>query len=266
MKKSLERILAIALKEWRLNLRFTGEYFINNLFTPLKSALVMIFLYSGFFKATDIFLGSVTKDNYLGYVLLGSILHSQLNNAAGILNGKLVAEKYWQTALATLLSPASIYEVLLGFAIGSGGITIFVNIVLLALVTLFYPISIASFFMAVLVVGLMALLGFGLGLIGATIGLVWEGKQFLFGYAFQVLTFISCLYYPIGIMPQFVQPIVTYMPTYQLGEVLHSIYFGAVNANIIYSILYMLATCFAVLIGAGCLYNHSIRKYGIIGY
>lgn len=265
-KSSLNRVSAIASKEWRLNLRFATEYFIGNFVTPVKSALVMILIYSGFFKASDIFLTSVTKENYIGYVLVGSILHSQFTNSAGLLSGKFVAEKYWQTALGTLLSPATISEVTLGYAIGSGGMTTLVNILLLGVVTFFFPISFSSFLMAVGILLLISALGYSLGLLGATIGLVWEGKLFLYHYGMQVLTFFSCLYYPIGVIPEALQPIVRWMPTYQIGEAMHNLYFGILNTNALFSVIYMLITTTATFLVAGYLYNSSIRKYGIVGY
>ncbi len=259
------RVMAVARKEWRLNLRFPAEYFIHNLVSPVKSAILMIFIYSGFFKTAGNF-GNMTKENFIAYVLLGSILHSQLTTSIGIFRGKLVMEKYWQTAMATLLSPASIYEVLAGYALGSGGISFLVNIGLLSAVTFVWPVSAGTYLLSLFVLFLMALLGFGLGLIGATIGLCYEGKSFAFDYGVQLITFLSCFYYPVEILPKVIKPFVTIMPTYQLGEALHNFYLSLPVGNVFLSVAYMLVTIFLVVFAGGALFDYSIRKQGVIGY
>lgn len=263
----LHRILAIAAKEWRLNLRFPTEYLINNLVSPVKSMVLMCLLYSGFFRSSSIeYFGNVTQDNFIVYVLLGTVLHSQFSTSIAVFRGKMVTEKYWNTATATLLTPVSIFEVVGGFMIGSGGVAIVVNALILSFITLVYPIKLKLYLLSLLVLLLIAFLGFSLGLIGAMIGLCWEGKGFLFDYSVQAITFLSCFYYPIQLLPATVQKVVQFMPTYQLSNALHELYVSDGATNLPLVIAYMLVVCFCVLIPSGFLFESSVRKHGVIGY
>lgn len=266
MSEYFNRISAVAAKEWRLNLRFPLEFFIGHLTSPIKSAILMSLLYSGFFRNSTAFIGGVTNENYVVYVFLGTVLHSQLNSSIGIFRGKMSAEKYWQTATSTLLTPISIFEVITGFMIGSGGITLFINVMILSLVTVIFPISLPLYLCSVFVLFLLSVFGFALGLIGATVSLCWEGKSFLFDYTVQGITFLSCFYYPIEILPKLLQKVVVFMPTYQLGSALHLLYTSNNLSQLPQQFGLMVLTCAAIMIPAGLWFDKSVRKYGITGY
>lgn len=266
MSGSLNRIAAIAAKEWRLNLRFPVEFFVGHLTSPIKSALLMCLLYSGFFRSSNSFIGSLNQENYIVYVLLGTVLHSQLNSSIGIFRGKMSAEKYWQTATATLMTPVSIFEVILGFMVGSGGITLVINAFILTMVMFFFPVPLHLYLFSLLVLFILAVLGFSLGLIGATVSLCWEGKSFLFDYFVQALTFLSCFYYPIEILPKFIQGLVQVMPTYQLSHALHLLYSSNDLGQLPLMFGYMIVVIAIILFPAGWLFDTSVRKYGVVGY
>jgi hypothetical protein len=121
MQTRVNRILAVAIKEWRLNLRFPMEFLIGNFISPMKTAILMCLLYSGFFKSASGFLGNLTQENFTVYVLIGTVLHGQLSSSVAVFRGKMVSEKYWLTATATLMTPITIFEVIGGYMIGSGG-------------------------------------------------------------------------------------------------------------------------------------------------
>lgn len=266
MTGSLRRIAAIATKEWRLNSRFPIEFIVSNLTNPIKSGIMMCFLYSGFFRTTQGFIGSLTHENYIVYVFLGTVLHGQLSSSITLFRGQMTAEKYWQTATATLLTPVSIFEVIAGFMIGSGAVTVLMNVIILSIITVFFPVTLKLYFASIAVLIVLSIFGFGLGLIGATIALCWEGKNFVFDYFVQGITFLSCFYYPIEIMPKFLRPIVEVLPTYQIGQALHMLYTSNEVAQLPMVFAYLILACICIMIPAGYFFDSSVRKYGVVGY
>jgi len=264
--KVTERVLAIADKEWRLNLRFPMEYIATNVVNPFKSAVVMYFLYRGLLTTGDHSLGVLNRATFPMYVVLGSTCHSLFMASLYTFRTKMVSEKYWQTITATLVSPASILEVIAGFIIGSVGIHLVISSLIVGVVSWFFNVPFSVFATSILLLLLISLLGFGFGLIGTTFSLVWEGKAFLFDYSIQGLIFLSCFYYPLETLPRTIHPLVKLLPTYQAGQMIqHLFIFGSHPNFVSYLSMLTVGTLFILCLPAFFL-DYSIKKYGIVGY
>lgn len=263
---SSRRILAIASKEWRLNSRFPMEYFAANLVSPLKSAILMYFLYRGLLKGQEQSLGMLNGTNFQSYVLLGTTCHSLFMASVYTFRSKMVMEKYWQTITATLVSPASVLEVIVGFMFGSGAINLVISFGIFALTTLLYPVPLPVFLSSLALLVLLSFLGFGFGMIGTTISLCAEGKSFVFDYLMQGLIFLSCFYYPIETLPAPIHGVIRLLPTYQVTSMIQELFILKQPAHVFLSLGYVLASCFVVLLVPAFYFDHSIKKYGIVGY
>jgi ABC-type polysaccharide/polyol phosphate export permease len=263
--RSLDRIFAVADKEWRLNLRFPVEYLANNAVTPLKSAVLMFFLYRGFLIGNNS-LGVVQKGNFAVFVLVGTTCHSLFMNSLSVFRTKMVMEKYWQTITGTLISPASIMEVILGFIVGSVGLHLFISVGILFLVAMIYGISFSVVFMSLGYLFIIAFLGFGLGLIGTTLSLVWEGKCFIFDYALQLLVFFSCFYYPIETLPKALHPLIRWLPTYRASEAMQHLFLFGHAPHFTTVLAFLLVSTTILLCGPAFFLDYSIKKYGTVGY
>jgi len=259
-------VYAIAIKEWRLNSRFLVEYLAAHLVSPIKTAILMYLIYSGFLKGGNSSLGNLNIDNFQLFVLLGTTCHSVVMGSVNILRTKLMTEKYWQTVTATLVSPATMADVMLGYILGSGAINIAIGSIVFILVSIFFPVSLSSLLISLVVLLLIAIFGFGLGLIGATIALCWEGKSFLFDFFIQALVFLSCFYYPIQTLPESIHGFISILPTYQGAQLIQSLFIDNAAVNILRTITYLTSCCAVVLILPTFFYERSLRKYGIVGY
>jgi len=261
-----ERVGAIALKEWRLNLRFPTEYFAANLFGPVKSALLMCLIYGGFLRSEGSHFGMVAHDNYALYVIVGTTCHSLLSNCVYVLVSKLVTEKWWQTVVATLISPASALELVLGFLIGSGGLHVAFATAITLIITLFHPISWSALLMVLYMMFLLSLLGFGVGLFGAMLNLCFEGKAFLFDYCVQGIIFMSCFYYPIELLPHALRGIPHFLPTYYMGVVVHDCFLSGYSPSFLAVAGGLTVFCVLILGLSTLLFDYAVRKFGIVGY
>lgn len=264
--QGIERIKAVAKKEWRLNLRFPMEYFASNLVSPIKNAVLMYLLYRGFLKGSENSLGVLNGENFQVFVILGTTCHSLFNASMQTFRFKMITEKYWMTIMATLVSPASILEVIAGFILGSIAIHLFVGALILCVTAYFFSIPLAYVGMGILCLFLVSLLGFGFGLIGTTISLVWEGKTYLFDYALQAVAFLSCFYYPVETLPVSLHGVVKVLPTYQASQLIQTLYLSGIPADFATLLGYVVVSSLLILCIPAFFLDYSMKKYGIVGY
>ncbi len=262
---SLERIMAVARKEWRLNLRFPAEYLLQNAVSPLKSAVLMFFLYRGLLtKGSQ--LGMLRQDNYQIFVLVGTTCHSLFLTSISTFRFKMVSEKYWSTIIATLVSPASMLEVIAGFIIGSIGLHICMAGIILGVTAVMFHTPLHLFLTSFVLLLFLCLMGFGIGLIGTTMSLVFEGYSFVFDYASQALVFASCFYYPIETVPAFAHPFIRALPTYQAAQLVQQLYLVGFHFHFWASVAYVMINSALLLCIPALFLDFSIKKYGLVGY
>jgi ABC-type polysaccharide/polyol phosphate export permease len=226
----------------------------------------MFFIYRGLLKNSGQSLGLLNGGNYQSYVFLGTTCHSLFMASVYTFRSKMVMEKYWQTVTATLISPATVLELILGFMIGSGAVNLLISGVIFALTTFFFPVTFAAFASSLGLLLMLSFLGFGFGMIGTTISLCWEGKSFLFDYFMQALIFLSCFYYPIETLPVPFHGIVQVLPTYQVSHMIQMLFLSQSSSPIWLSFGYVTVTCIIVLLVPAFFFDYSIKKFGIVGY
>ena len=262
---SFTRVWAVATKEMRLNMRFPLEYLASNFISPLKSSVLMFILYRGLL-GEDRSLGMLNGNNYQVYVLVGTTCHSLLMSSLSVFKSRMSAEKYWQTINATLVSPASIFETVLGFALGSGSINVLISVIILTLTCLIFPISLMTYFAALAILLIISFLGYGLGIIGATFTLCWEGKTFLYEYVVQGVVFLSCFYYPIETFPSYAHPLIKLLPTYWASTIIHELFNQGFAPDLTLMTLILVLNTAVILILPTIFLDWSIKRFGIVGY
>lgn len=243
------------------------EYFAANLISPVKSAILMYFIYSGLLQGTQS-LGLLDRSNFKLYVILGTTCHSLFMASVYIFRSKMVTEKWWQTVTATLISPATTLELIAGFMVGSGALNLAISFSVFGVLTLFFPITLSMFLTSVLILFILALFGFGVGLLGATVALCWEGKSFLFDYGIQALIFLSCFYYPIETLPRSIHGFIQLLPTYHASQLIQQLFLvgSSYQSQTVLSFTYVTISGIVVLILPAFFFNYSVKKYGIVGY
>lgn len=264
--KSIERILAIAIKEWRLNLRFSIEYFASNAVSPIKAAILMYLLYRGLLSGTQASLGVVNQGNFQQFVLIGTTCHSLFMASLFTFRFKMLTEKYWQTFVGTLVSPASVFEVIAGFILGSILIHLVVGIGILAVASFLFHLSFAQFLASFGILCCLMIFGFGAGLIGTTVNLVWEGRTWVFDYAIQAMVFMSCFYYPIETLPEFLRAFVQVLPTYQATHLIQNVVLLGGDPNWPWVVSYVLGSSLMILILPALYMDYAVKRFGLVGY
>ncbi len=225
----------------------------------------MYFLYRGLLHSHQAF-GLLDRNNFQIYVLLGTTCHSLLMACVYTFRSKMVMEKWWQTVTATLISPLSTLELLAGYLIGSGSLNFLISALIFSGVSLLFPVTASTFFLSILILFLIALWGFGIGMIGATLVLCWEGKSFLFDYGIQAIIFLSCFYYPIETLPNWFHSVIHLLPTFHASQIIQELFLVGKSTHLMESLAYVTASAvFAVVIPA-LFFNYSVKKYGIVGY
>lgn len=264
--RTLERIGAVAAKEWRLNLRFSMEYFASNAVSPIKAAILMYLLYRGLLNGTNSSLGIVNQSNFQVFVLIGTTCHSLFMASLFTFRFKMLTEKYWQTFTGTLVSPASIFEVIAGFILGSILIHLFVGTLVLLAAMVIFHLTFAQFAAALGVLLCLMIFGFGVGLIGTTVNLVWEGRTWVFDYAVQALVFMSCFYYPIETLPEFLRGPVKILPTFQATHLVQNLILVGSAPDWPWVVTYIVMTSLIVLILPALYMDYAVKKFGLVGY
>jgi ABC-type polysaccharide/polyol phosphate export permease len=156
--------------------------------------------------------------------------------------------------------------VILGFIIGSVGIHLLISCAILAVAAIAFSASIKIFLISVFLLFLIALLGFGLGIVGTAFSLVWEGKSFLFDYSIQALIFLSCFYYPLETLPKMIHGVVRWLPTYQAAQMIQQLFLFGSHPHFFALLSYIVLSSVLILCAPALFLDYSVKKYGIVGY
>ena len=124
-------------------------------------------------------------------------------------------EKYWKTIEAVFISPISYLSIVIGVGI-SEIIRLIPTLIVFIIVASFFslPNPIALIF-AVIMLFMLFLFCCSLGLIHGAAALSNENFLPVFGYLFMGLSLLSCFFYPIGLIPDALKPLVEINPLYQ---------------------------------------------------
>ena len=261
---SLKQIWAIAIKEIRLDKRFILPFFSNVFFGPFKTSAWFFLVYFGFFSSGANNFGGVNKENYILFLLIGSLFYIFFTIATHNFPVKFLYEKYWQTIQGIIAAPINIYKFALGMTLAEIIKTSLAIFIVFVLAIFLFPIPIYR----ILLVAFVCLATFTslmfLGLIRASYQLVNENINTILEYIFLAVGFISCFYYPIETFPVFFRPIIFYNPLYQAITLARHIWF---NQHIgLPSISYFAIFVFASIILSSLIFNHNIKKYDLKGY
>ncbi len=209
-------VVAIAKKEFKLNIRFKTAYLLNTFINPFLSIIPLFIIYYGFlhYGNTEGF-GGVTLGNYVEFLLFGILGQAFFYQGINVFAVKFSNEKYWKTIQSMFAAPINYLSIIIGF-----GINVLLN--LIPLMTIF--IFIASIFgvhpfihIIYILLVLLLLLSFclGIGLIYGALILFSENFDPFFRYFFAAWTLLSCFAYPIQIIPEELKIFVLLNPVYQ---------------------------------------------------
>ena len=258
------RVLAIARKEMLLRLRFKCGYFFETISTPMRLAVLFLFIYGGFFSSGASNIGSVNEGNYIVFILLGMALSDILNTGFNLMARSFLWEKFWQTIHGFLISPATKIELICGIGIGGLVDSLPLLVVSMALSFFLMPISTANFLCVVVIILFAYMMILGFSFINAAFVLSNENFSAVFNFAALVMIFMSCFYYPIESLPRFLQPLAQINPVYHANIFIKSLWiFGVFEAK---SLVYVFVMSVLSLFFGVYVFDRVLSRMGIQGY
>lgn len=200
------------------NYYLTKRYFLWELVWlgyTIASAMSIGFIGVGVDRSSD-GAGSTTT-----YLLIGAILWSYLSMLFDILSETVSWERWEGTIEYTFMSPASRATHLLGMSIYAVIYGIVRAAVMLGVISLFFDLSLhnANFVAAVIILGICSVSLVGFGMCAAVMPLLSpeKGQQVAMIFS-SVLLLISGIYYPITVLPGWMQALAKVSPVYYALE------------------------------------------------
>lgn len=261
----MTRTLAFTKREFKLATRYKWAFLSVTIVLPMLHVLPLIILYGGLMTFIS-GIKEVTPDNYLSWVLLGSLLYTVFLKGWQIFRKRFANEKYWMTIYGILIAPVSKYYLLFGVVIELMGEVAVTSGLFLILAFIAFPTMIVNI-LVVTVIILITLIGAcGVSMINGTFYLINENTQLIFDYILYFLVFISTYLIPFELYPSFLQGFIYVNPFYHLINTIRSAWFGLYTIEFFWSFLYIgVFSIVCVIIGV-IVFSKLTRRFGVRGY
>ncbi|MDO8538693.1 MAG: ABC transporter permease [archaeon] len=264
-EKRITEIFAVAEKELMLSLRYKLSFFLTALINPILGVIPFFLIYYGFlhFTGTTEFAG-LNRGNYIVFLLLGMLVYTFFNDGFNVFSSKFLNEKYWKTIEAVFISPISYMAIVIGVGL-SEIVRLIPTLIVFVLVASFFEIpSIISLFFAIVMLFMLFLFCCSIGLIHGAAALSNENFLPIFGYAFMGLSLLSCFFYPIGLIPDILKPLVEINPLYHGVTFIRDAWI--LNQISFVSFFYVLAFMIVGLILSVQIFTKVWKTLGVEGY
>jgi len=265
-KRIIVRTLAFAKREFKLKTRYKWPFLSTTIIMPIIHALPFIILYWGLLIGSSGDLSEITAENYLAWVLLGSIIYSTYSLGYMVFRLNFWSEKFWMTIHGTLIAPASKYYLLFGTIIQLLIQGLLSSLIFFIIAFVSFPTSFINIFFVLIIFVVALIAGAGLSLINGTFLLINENLVPFFDFFLYGLTFLSCYAIPYELYPSFLQVAVKFNPLYHIINITREVWFNNYSIEILWSFLYILAFCvISVMLGI-YFFNKYTRRFGVHGY
>jgi ABC-type polysaccharide/polyol phosphate export permease len=219
------RIYAIFKAEVLLNLRFKWRFLVEALFR-LRASFLFFFMYYGFFRSGAQGIGTVNRENYVVFLLLGLILFSVFTQAFNFIGRSFLEKKWWKAVDGLVASPATTLDILLGTGLAALVEILPLLVLSLTFSWLLFPVSLTQVFGLLGILLLMYLGVLGIGFVRAAFVLTNENIDAWFNILYWMAVAGSCFYYPIVSLPEPLHPLVLANPVYHANIVAKAIWLG----------------------------------------
>jgi len=267
-KKILFESLAIAEKELKIELRFKIPFFLDSIVWPVFVVVPFLLVYFGQFLSGAQNFGGITLENFVPFLLLGTISSIALHTGFTNTPIRFQREKYWQTIESIQIAPINKLSVIIGHTIFSIITVLPAAAIIMLLLQYFSHTSILNIFFILLILIPMLLISISLGIIAGISMLFDESYLPFFRSLVFFITFFSCFYYPIAIFDQhallaLLKPFVLVNPFYHGVTILRSLWFSGTTPLSSIAILLMFAIIMPFL--SSYLFNRAWKKFTIQG-
>lgn len=266
MKQFIQQTIAVTEKEIRLQLRWGKDFFLRILISPFFYLIPYFLLYQGIFNLGSGDIGTITPENYIVWLFLGTIFFTFAFNGLSAFESRFLTEKYWMTIQALFLTPINKYALLLGMTIETFLESFITFMIFIILSVIILPAPIINIFGIIFILIIILIASAGLGLLKGGIALINENYRQIISYFVFFILFFSCYSLPISILPNYLQTLVNINPFYHGLLLIRSIWFNTLDITFLNSLIYLIIfTVLSIIIGVW-LFNKLIKRFGIHGY
>lgn len=260
----------MAQKDLSLNLRFKIPFFTSTIITPITIIIPFLLVYFGYFFSGGSAIKNINNENFIPFLLLGTMTSIVLHNGFHNFPNKFLTEKYWQTIEGIMLAPISKISLIIGGTI-EGFVAVFPAIIIVFVTANFFlpTSSLQTMIVIIITLALLLIVSLSLGLIASLATLFNENYTPLFYYSLAGITFLSCFYYPIEFFDShpvlsLLKPLIQINP-YYLGVTLmrESWFNSAFQWN---SFLYILIMAIALPFISVYIFRKAWQTFTIQGY
>ncbi|MBU0579692.1 MAG: ABC transporter permease [Candidatus Margulisbacteria bacterium] len=258
---------AYIVKDFRNLFRFKLTL-LNFVFSPLLTMVSFLLVYASVFTVGGVDdLGYVQQENYLIYLLTGFVAYScfQVSWQKSNLSG----EKIMQTLEGILLTPRNRLYIMIGKASRSLFEVMIIVLVFSVLMYLLEPsIDWSRLLIGSLGLGFIFVIFMNIDFIISAIGMSEEGFQaILTTYIPRGFLLISCVYYPIATLPEWLHWLVFINPVWYGVNIFRSAFMAAdLPYGIFGPMVYLAVLAIILPFIAARVFEYVLRKYGIKGY
>ena len=268
-RRIIKRTLSFSRRELKLRTRYKWPLISSSIVYPILHVLPLVLLYWGLLSTVSGDFGEVTAENFLPWLLVGTLCYSVFFLGCAFFKGRFVEEKYWGTIIGTLIAPISKYYFLFGAIIQLSIEAFFTTILWTILAFIIFPTSLSGLFLLFLIIFITIIIGASLGLIHGTIILVNENYGVFFDYLSYSLAFFSTYSIPYEVFSRIhpiVQGVVDINPLYHIIKITRAIWFGTYGSDLISSLIYIIIFAICLMIVGVYLFSKITRHYGVRGY
>jgi ABC-2 type transport system permease protein len=214
MLKELKKIPVFIKRDFQLLLSYKLAFF-----TSMLSSIFTIFyfvLFGSMFGNTTIALTVEEGGSFISYILVGSIGWGFMWTIMSITSSSLSTEMMLGTLESILVTPTKLITLMLSYTIFGGFFGLATIAVLMSIGYLVFGITVFAsaniFTLIIFILSTMMMLGFGLIFGGLTIWLKNIGETV--PLLQNIAMFFCGVYFPISVLPAFLQPVSKAVPFY----------------------------------------------------
>ncbi|RLJ00150.1 MAG: hypothetical protein DRP06_02450 [Candidatus Aenigmatarchaeota archaeon] len=217
------------------------ERIIWDIFGTLAFLLSFLLVWGAVFSSSSVEIGGLNKDNYIIFLVTGSLLWPAIGICLGPLSSAFVREKYHRSSTYFFLSPASRFAFLFAKAVASMIEVLLISLLILMLIIFSYEFTFKGSLILAGMVFFLTFLSFsGVGMTLAVLGAWREGISEISFILSEVLMLLSGVFYPLEVFPESLRAFCEVLPTTQAISTLRMIGMeGATLTQIMPQLIYL---------------------------
>lgn len=260
----LRAIWAENIKEWKIELSYKADFlrqFLDPLVFVLPYLLYGIALVGG--RRSETLNRLTGAEDIITFITLGYIFIGFLNMALWAMGFSLRKEQFFGTLESVFASPVPRWVFTLGMAAHSTlhqGLMIVFQIIVINLI---FKLTVNSngIFFSLASVGLMLIALYGLGMIIASLTLIFKEGWLVSEALASLIMTITPIAYPIAVLPVFMQKAAMALPTTYGIQLVRHFLIGEKLGTSLFQAFFRLFILGVVWVGFGLLVFHLIDRY-----